>query len=868
MSSAAWQRVSNSVVGGAFKRQIVLVFALGFFCLLSTLVAYLVRTQSQNLYEENYNAAQGLAQSLAVSSRSWVLANDLMGLEEVIVSFASYPSLHYAMVLSPTGRVLAHTDPSKIGLFIHDETSKVLLHPPSGLYQRLVDDAHTIDIAVPIPLGERHLGWARVALGRESIQADLHSVMVRSMAFIGLATALALLASALIANRLARRIAALVRVADKVRNGDSSVRAEIGGAVDEVTLLADSFNRMLDALEQNQLALRTASRYSRSLIEAHLDPLLVVGSDGKITDLNRATETITGRSRQALLGTDFSEHCTEPEQAHELFVQALSSEQVTDRALSIQHVDGHVTHVLYNAGIFRNAAGEVLGVLAAARDVTERQRLDEEMRRYKDRLEAEVQQRTADLVLARNAAEAANQAKSAFLANMSHELRTPLNAVLGFSNMMRRDPLLPERQRQNLDIINRSGEHLLTLINDVLDMAKIEAGRVQLQQLPFDLGALVRDVTDMMQIRAQEKGLHLLIDQDSEFPRYIVGDEARLRQVFINLLGNAIKFTEQGGVSIRLGTRQNEQSHLVIEIEDSGPGIAPEDCDRIFQPFTQIGEQGINKGTGLGLTITRQFVQLMHGSITLHSTVGVGSVFRIELPLQAASEADIQRPEAIQHGEVLGLAPGQQPWRILIVEDQRDNQVLLSQLLGSVGFEWRISENGAKGVQMFEEWHPDFIWMDHRMPVMDGVEATRRIRQLPGGKEVKIVAVTASALQEQKAELLSAGMDDFVRKPYRSSEIFDCMAKHLGVRYVYEGLPEAEDSPSTSLSVEMFAKLPDAVCQQLQQALESLETEAIDLALQAVTEHDAGLGKILRRLVNNFDYPAILNTLPARLHVA
>ncbi|SER50092.1 ATP-binding protein [Giesbergeria anulus] len=863
MSTFGWRLVA----GGAFKRQIVLVFLLGFLCLFSALVAYLVRTQSHSLYEENHHAARGLAYSLAVSSRSWVLANDLVGLEEVIVSFASYPHLRYAMVLSPTGRVLAHTDPSKMGLFVSDTTSAALLHAPTGLHQLLVNDAETIDVAVPIALGARHLGWARVALGRESIQAELRAVLVRSLAFVALAAVLALLAAIMIANRLARRIAALVQVADSVRAGDTRVRAHIAGAPDEITLLAESFNRMLDALAHNEQALHTASRYSRSLIEAHLDPLLVVGCNGHITDLNRAAETMTGRSRQALIGTDFADHCAEREQAHALFVQALANEQVIDQTLSIRHVDGHVTKVLYNAGIFRSATGEVLGVLAAARDVTERQRLDEEMHRYQDRLEAEVQQRTADLVLARNAAETANQAKSAFLANMSHELRTPLNAVLGFSNMMRKDPLLPERQRQNLDIINRSGEHLLTLINDVLDMAKIEAGRVQLQQLPFDLGALVRDVTDMMQIRAQEKGLQLLIDQDSEFPRYIVGDEARLRQVLINLLGNAVKFTEQGGVSIRLGTQQNQQSHLVIEIEDSGLGIAPEDQESIFLPFTQIGEQGINKGTGLGLTITRQFVQLMHGQITLHSRLGTGSVFRIELPLQEASEADMHYPDAIQHGDVLGLAPGQQPWRILIVEDQRDNQILLSQLLGAIGFEWRISENGAKGVQMFQEWHPDFIWMDHRMPVMDGVEATRRIRQLPGGQEVKIVAVTASALQEQKTELLAAGMDDFVRKPYRSSEIFDCMAKHLGVRYLYEGLPEVDDNPTTALTPEMFASLPRALCQQFQQALESLEDERITAALQAVAAQDAVLGKALQRLVNNFAYPAILTLLEARTHV-
>jgi len=863
MSAPGW----HLVAGGAFKRQIVLVFLLGFLCLFSALVAYLVHTQNQSLYEENQNAAKGMAHALAVSSRSWVLANDLVGLEEVIGSFANYPHLHYAMVVSPAGRVLAHTDPSKMGLFLSDATSEALLRAPTHAYQSLINDAKTIDIAVPIPLGSRHVGWARVALGHENIEAKLHEMLIRSLAFVVLAGILAFLAAITIANRLSRRVAALVQVTEGVRAGNATVRAHITGTADEITLLAESFNRMLDTLEQNEQALRTASRYSRSLIEAHLDPLLVVGRNGQITDLNRAAEIMTGRSRQALIGTDFSDHCAESEQAQEIFLQALANEQVTDQALSIRHVDGHVTKVLYNAGIFRNANGEVLGVLAAARDVTERLRLDEEMHRYQDRLEAEVQQRTADLVLARNAAEAANQAKSAFLANMSHELRTPLNAVLGFSNMMRKDPLLPERHRQNLDIINRSGEHLLTLINDVLDMAKIEAGRVQLQHLPFDLGALVRDVTDMMQIRAQEKGLQLLIDQDSEFPRYIVGDEARLRQVLINLLGNAVKFTEQGGVSIRLGTRENHLSHLVIEIEDSGLGIAPQDQESIFQPFTQIGEQSSNKGTGLGLSITRQFVQLMGGAITLHSTLGVGSVFRIELPLQQASEAEMHPPNTIQHGDVRGLAPDQQSWRILIVEDQRDNQILLSQLLGSVGFEWRISENGAKGVQMFQEWHPDFIWMDHRMPVMDGVEATRRIRQLPGGQQVKIVAVTASALQEQKAELLAAGMDDFVRKPYRSSEIFDCMAKHLGVRYLYDGLPESDEGLANTLKAEMFANLPYALCQQLQQALESLENERIDVALQAIAERDAALGKTLRQLVNNFDYPAILTSLEACTHV-
>jgi len=510
--------------------------------------------------------------------------------------------------------------------------------------------------------------------------------------------------------------------------------------------------------------------------------------------------------------------------------------------------------------LLEELAGDLAFGITVLRARIERNRAEEEIRKLNQELEQRVEERTADLVLARDAAEAANQAKSVFLANMSHELRTPLNAILGFSSMMRKDPLLPGSQRQNIDIINRSGEHLLTLINDVLEMAKIEAGRVQLENEPFDLGGMVRDVTDMMHMRAGEKGLQLLIDQSSQFPRYIIGDEARLRQVLINLMGNAVKFTLQGGVTLRLGTKKDKISHLQIEVEDSGPGIAPEDRQRIFEPFVQLGEQGVNKGTGLGLTITRQFVQLMGGSISLESTPGKGSLFRVDLPLNEVMEADIAKPEEAGKGEVTGLAPGQPEYRILIVEDQRDNQLLLTKLMESAGFLVKVAENGEQAVQLFQSWHPHFIWMDRRMPVMDGLEATRRIRGLPGGKQVKIVAVTASAFIEQRNEMLDAGMDDFVRKPYRASEIYECLSKHLGVRYIYEGIPESREQ-AVLLVPEMLAVLPEALRNELKDALESLEGERIALAVRQVGAYDKKLQEALDRLAGNFDYPAILRAL-------
>jgi PAS domain S-box-containing protein len=493
----------------------------------------------------------------------------------------------------------------------------------------------------------------------------------------------------------------------------------------------------------------------------------------------------------------------------------------------------------------------------------ENARAEEALRRYRDELEETVEQRTTELVLARDAAEAANKAKSLFLANMSHELRTPLNAILGFSSMMRQDPQITESQRVNINIINRSGEHLLKLINDVLEIAKIESGRLQLEETAFDLGETVRDVSEMMQLRAQEKGLQLLVDQTSEFPRYIRGDEARVRQILVNLVGNAVKFTDQGGVTIRLGVRNNARAHLLIEVEDSGPGISAEDQKRIFEPFVQLAEGLEHGGSGLGLSITRQFVQLMGGHIELESEPGKGALFRVDLPLELAQSADIMHMAGGQHGKVIGLAAGQPAYRILVVEDQYENQLLLKRLMTDLGLETRVAENGEVCLKCFEEWHPDLIWMDRRMPVMDGVEAARRIRQMPGGDKVKIVAVTASVFKEQQPEMLAAGMDDFVRKPYRFGEIYECMERQLGAQFIYQDMVPT-DNDTQALAPGALADLSAELKAELRTALETLDSQRVSEAIEKVRAKDKAMARSLARLADNFDYPAILAALDER----
>jgi signal transduction histidine kinase/DNA-binding NarL/FixJ family response regulator len=487
---------------------------------------------------------------------------------------------------------------------------------------------------------------------------------------------------------------------------------------------------------------------------------------------------------------------------------------------------------------------------------------------YRDHLEELVEERTTELAVAKDSAETASRAKSVFLANMSHELRTPLNAVLGFSQLMQDDPQSTSSQLEKLDIINRSGNHLLTLINDVLDMTKIEAGRTLLEASPFDLGELVLDLIDMMRVRAEEKGLQLLLDQSSQFPRFIDGDAPKLRQILINLLSNAVKFTAQGGVTLRLASQPGsdaEHIELRCEVEDSGPGIAAAELERIFKPFIQLDEQGDQEGTGLGLTITRQYVELMGGRINAESEPGKGALFRFSLPVRKALESDITALSPASE-QVAGLAPNQPAYRILIAEDQPDNQLLLKTLLENVGLTTRVAENGKQAVELFEQWRPQLIFMDWRMPVMDGMEATKLIRALPHGKEPSIVALTASAFTDERDEIMASGHDAFISKPFRTEEIFGCLQRLLGIKFIYtEGaeptktdeLPEA----APQVSAGQLRTLAPALFEALQRAVLELDVERSKTLIGEITEEDPSLAAGLLHYVDALDFRTLQHLL-------
>ncbi|MEM8810839.1 MAG: CHASE2 domain-containing protein, partial [Cyanobacteria bacterium P01_G01_bin.38] len=438
---------------------------------------------------------------------------------------------------------------------------------------------------------------------------------------------------------------------------------------------------------------------------------------------------------------------------------------------------------------------------------------------------AELAQQNLKLEQDKIRAEVASQAKSQFLAKMSHELRTPLNTILGFTQLMSQDLSLDPQQKESLNIITLSGEHLLNLINDVLEISKIEAGRVVLHKTSFDLHDLLDTLQAMLAPKAVEKGLQFQIEYDSDIPKFVTTDEGKLRQVLINLLNNAIKFTSVGSVTLRVrrqaagGRLRREHASterspnvsaersqgdgrdggdrggtgpassslssstliLHFEVEDTGPGIAPDEVSTLFDIFTQ-GKAGQTafEGVGLGLPISQQLVHLMGGEITVKTVLNQGTTFQFDIQASLTPTPQVPLPPTQQ---VVGLAPDQRSFRLLIAEDEPVSRKLLTKLLTSLGFEVRAAANGKEAVELWEKWHPDLIWMDMQMPVMDGCEATRWIREVQEPKSPIIIALTASAFEADRERSLAAGCDDFVSKPFRRDEILAKMSHYLGVRY-------------------------------------------------------------------------------------
>ncbi|MDY6937062.1 MAG: ATP-binding protein [Cyanobacteriota bacterium] len=734
------------------------------------------------------------------------------------------------------------------------------------------------------------LNWSIVVVIPEAdFMAQIHANTYATIALCAVALVLSTAIGLVASKWISRPILRLSRAAEAISGGDLSQTVTVEGA-DELEVLAAAFNDMVGKLkaafdekeEYSRLLEVTVDRRTqelqqeieerklleqkllsseekmRAVFEGMTDIVLVLDAEASNIEV---APTNPGRlyspDRQAIQRT-IDCFYREPRPLWLDRVRQALREQQTVTFDYTLCVGGK--QEWFCASISPMFDGRAIWV---ARNISPRKRAEEVVQQAKE------------------AAEAASRAKSRFLANMSHELRSPLNAILGFAQLMTRADNLAPEQQESIDIIIRSAEHLLALINNVLSFAKIEAGRTTLNPRDFNLFDLLQDLKDMFELKAQEKQLQLNFERTSQVPQYLRADDVKLRQILINLLNNGIKFTQTGSISVKVGTQPPEgrpvdaatsfarplhKIQLYFEAIDTGVGIRAEEVDLLFEPFVQTETgQKAHEGTGLGLSIARQFVELMGGQMTVESEVGRGTRFVFDITVDIVEAMALPPQQSARR--VIGLAANPYAYRIAIVDDQWSNRQLLLRFLQPIGFEVREAANGQEAIELWEEWEPHLIWMDMRMPVMDGYEATQQIKATTKGQATAIIALTASTLEEERAIVLSAGCDDFVRKPFRESEIFETMRKHIGVRYVYA---RESQSPSGTPQHDELSDDPNldtvspSLRSQLERALQVGDMELIENTISQIRTQNAELAGSLEEMARDFDYDRLWSFLQSQ----
>jgi PAS domain S-box-containing protein len=612
----------------------------------------------------------------------------------------------------------------------------------------------------------------------------------------------------------------------------------LGGSLEDTR---QALQALFSEIEAKNRELQQSEKKYRGIYEYALEGIYQISFGGQILSANPAMARIFGYdSPQDLVAslTDIEHQLyVNPEERQNVLTTLRQHGTLRGRELEFYRKDRQRIWVSVNARVVRDDAGQPQFIEGFVSDITEQKRAEAERQ-------------------GREVAEAANRAKSEFLAHMSHELRTPLNAILGYTQILKREKALGDQARAGLNTIERSGEHLLTLINDILDLAKIESGKLELYSAPTTMAPFLRGITEIMRVRAEAKGL-VFLHEAVDLPRVATIDERRLRQVLLNLLGNAVKFTDHGQVVLRTSGHPNSDSHTLLhfEVEDTGIGIRAEHLEQLFQPFQQFGDaQRHRGGTGLGLAISRQLVRLMGGDIKVRSEPGRGSVFSFELHLSALKAPIATVP-------VSRIAVGYEGPRrkLLVVDDVPENRAMLIDMLRPLDFEVFEAADGRQGLEQAQALQPDAILMDNVMPGMDGLEATRRLRSLPAFRSVPIISISASAAKSDEDSALAAGSTAFLPKPLREMDLLALLEQHLGVRCIYQ--EQSGPAEIAMFDPAAIAVLPAELRAALALALTRLDTDAIRATIADIEIYDPALRRAFASLADEFQYDQILRWL-------
>ena len=780
------------------------------------------------------------------------------------------------------------THPAKGG--VDTEAAREALDGKSG-EKVIINYNGNVVLSAYAPINIWNTTWALIA---EVDTSEAYATIRAQKTMMGILALISIMPILIFSFLLTRYITnPIIRLADKASyiSTHKDLNQRIGfESNDEVGVLASAFNGMIqslktyyDGLEETNRSLnaeiarrRNAENKYRSIFENAVEGIFQTTFEGQVLDASPSFARIFGyESPSELIKTisDIGNQLyADATRRKELLRQLELEDTISNFESQKRRKDGSLIWTSLNVRAVRDPAGKLAVLEGFLTDITPRKQAEEALQKYREKLEEQVKERTTELTIAKEQAESANKAKSEFLANMSHELRTPLNAILGYSQLMQQGTSLTSEQQNYLGTISNSGEHLLALINDVLDISKIEAKKSALNIATFDLHALFNDLKIMFISRMEAKRLHFKMIGMDNVPRYVVSDGNKLRQVLVNLIDNAIKFTQHGTITLRVAQPylKNSQSTLRFEIHDTGVGIAKNEQDRLFHCFEQATSgRRAESGTGLGLAICRTYVRMMGGDITVTSQEGNGSTFYFNIVIKKGNASDVKE-STMQQRYVIGLKPTPDIPRVLVAEDRDESRTLLVELLQTVGIEVQAAANGKEAVEIFEKWRPDFIWMDMRMPVMDGYKATRRIRAMElksTTKHIPIVALTAHALEEEQELIMASGCTNVVKKPFHTQEIFEMMEKHLGLTYVYEKEPAQEKDAKIEVQISpaRLATLPADLRQQLHKAVVRLDTRRTQELIKQISGHDTQSAAVFQALADNMQYHRLLACLENKI---
>lgn len=761
------------------------------------------------------------------------------------------PGLGDFYIFGPRGNIISSPDTGDIlnntifdriegeeGDSVTDDI-RSMLNGGSGemVLDRLFGNQKVVVAYAPI----RSAGWTYLSYRPEK-ELMREFYRARTMVVGALLVALLLIVATLlhISRKLAHPIGRLEKQVRRLADGSSTEAVTGIRTGDEIEVLADAFNVMQHKVVDRESRLEGARETTlNDLLESSPDAMLVVDDQGVVRRLNERVVDMFGHSREELM--DGPVERLLPERFVESHGEHLRSYFRDPRARRMgvgielfgRRSDGSNFPVEIALSPFHEPEG--VRAVAAIRDVTAQKQAE------------------ADLEMARHQAEAANHAKSEFLSSMSHELRTPLNGILGYAQILQRDRTVQPRQKENVESIISCGDHLLSLINDVLDLSKIEAGHVDVSLVPCDLNLLLRSLQDIVAERARSKGLELRVEVAAGIPQGIVTDTAKLRQVLVNLLGNAVKFTEKGGVVLRV--LQTADCHLRFEVEDSGVGMEPHEIGEIFDPFKQVEAGKAAGGTGLGLAICRKLLHHMNGTIDVVSTKGEGSTFCVTVPLEEVDIGDLDMADFHDFGPSEGVVAPGQDCRILVADDRETNRHILEQMLGDVGFQVALADDGDTALECLRREKIDLVLLDVWMPRLNGIETVREIRKDSALRQIPVIAVTASVDPEFREKAIESGFDDFLGKPFRASELMQILQRLLDVEWIRES-----EGPCGEGNVgELELRIEDNDLEKFLSALKIKNLTAMNTLAEELSADpaSAAVGSEIARLTRAFDFQGL-----------